>query len=80
MAPLLLAHGGSFRLDARVAEVLRSPAEQPFNRLFTIRFPSRERLDAFFSSPEYLAVRKRFFEPSVSAVTRLASFEVSEDP
>jgi uncharacterized protein (DUF1330 family) len=72
MTPLLEAHGGSFGLDLWVAEVLRSPDPKPFNRLFTIIFPSPERRDAFFSNPDYLAVRKAFFDPSVSTATRLA--------
>ncbi len=71
MTPLLEAHGGSFGLDLWVAEVLRSPGDKPFNRLFTIIFPSPERREAFFSKPEYLAIRKTLFEPSVSAVTEL---------
>lgn len=72
MLPLLEAHGGRFGLDLWVAEVLRAPPEQkPFNRMFTIIFPSQERREAFFSNPEYLAVRKQFFEPSVAATTNL---------
>ncbi|HEY0463994.1 MAG TPA: DUF1330 domain-containing protein, partial [Polyangiaceae bacterium] len=54
-----------------VAEVLRAPIPAPFNRLFTICFPSTERREAFFSNPEYLAIRKSLFEPSVSATTNL---------
>ncbi|HET7540415.1 MAG TPA: DUF1330 domain-containing protein [Polyangiaceae bacterium] len=72
MTPLLEAHGGSFGIDLWVAEVLRAPADQaPFNRMFTILFPSHERRQAFFSNPEYLAVRKALFEPSVAAATNL---------
>lgn len=75
MKPLLAAHGGSFGLDLWVAEVLLSPVAQPFNRVFSIRFPSQERRDAFFQNPEYLAIRKAFFEPSVSAVTELGRLQ-----
>jgi uncharacterized protein (DUF1330 family) len=72
MTPLLEVHGGRFGLDLWVGEVLRAPPDQkPFNRMFTIVFPSQERREAFFSNPEYLAVRKMFFEPSVAAVTNL---------
>jgi uncharacterized protein (DUF1330 family) len=71
MSPLLEAHGGSFGLDLWVGEVLRAPDSKPFNRVFTIVFPSPERREAFFSNPQYLAVRKALFEPSVSAVTEL---------
>jgi uncharacterized protein (DUF1330 family) len=75
MTPLLAAHGGSFGLDLWVGEVLRSPTSKPFNRIFTILFPSLERREAFFSNPDYKAVRKEFFEPSVSAVTELGRLE-----
>ena len=71
MTPLIEAHGGSFGLDLWVAEVLRAPVDEPFNRLFTLVFPSLERQRAFFSSSDYLAVRKALFEPSVSATTEL---------
>jgi uncharacterized protein (DUF1330 family) len=73
MAPILLAHGGSFGVDVRVSDVLR-PEGTPFNRLFTIRFPSKERHQAFFANPDYLDVRRRFFEPSVGAVHRLGAY------
>ncbi len=66
MTPLLTARGGSFGVDVRVAEVLQSPGSERFNRLFTIRFPSRDEHDAFFADPEYLEVRKRYFDPSVA--------------
>jgi len=75
MTPLLEACGGSFGLDVWVAEVLRSPTDKPFNRLFTIVFPSPEQRDAFFSNPEYLAIRQAWFEPSVAAVTELGRLE-----
>ena len=78
MTPLLQAHGGSFGVDVRVAEVLRSPQDKPFNRLFTMRFPSTEQLTAFFENPDYLAIRRQFLEPSVSATTRFAKYEVLE--
>ena len=71
MTPLLEAHGGSFGLDLWVAEVLRAPGDKPFNRLFTIIFPSAELRQAFFSNSEYLVVRKAFFDLSVSATTEL---------
>lgn len=70
MLPLLTARGGSFGLDVRVAEVLKSPGTQPFNRVFTIHFPSAAAHDAFFADPEYQAVRKRFFDPSVAPGSR----------
>jgi uncharacterized protein (DUF1330 family) len=69
MLPILARHEGEFMLDLWVSEVLKGPA--PFNRVFTIRFPSELMMDAFFSHPEYLAARAKFFTRSVSRVTEL---------
>jgi hypothetical protein len=55
-----------------------APEPKPINRLFTIRFPSLAQRDAFFTNPVYLAVRKRYFEPAVSAIQRLGRYEVLE--
>ena len=75
MTPLLETHGGSFGVDVWVREVLRSPAEEPINRLFTIQFATEERLEAFFSHPEYRAIRSRYFDPSVAYFAELGRFE-----
>jgi uncharacterized protein (DUF1330 family) len=80
MTPLLTAHGGSFGIDLWVGEVLRSPTEKPFNRVFSILFPSPEQRQAFFANAGYKAVRKAFFEPSVSAVTELGRLERPGSP
>jgi uncharacterized protein (DUF1330 family) len=79
MLPLLEAYGGRFIVDVHVAEVLRSPEPQPFNRLFSIRFPSVEKYDAFFANPDYLQVRKRYFEPSVKGRVALGRYHLSHD-
>jgi uncharacterized protein (DUF1330 family) len=76
MSPLLTASGGSFVVDVEVAQIFRAPEATPFNRLFTIRFPTRERLEAFFAAPEYLAIRQRLFDPSVSARVQLGKYDV----
>jgi uncharacterized protein (DUF1330 family) len=80
MTPVLEAHGGRFVLDVRVAEILRAPTATVFNRLFTIRFPSSRHRDAFFADPDYLAIRTRLFEPSVSAMVRLGDYAVVGSP
>lgn len=76
MTPLLHAHGGSFGVDVRVAEVLKSPEPGAFNRLFTIRFPTVAAHDSFFENAEYLAIRREWFEPSVGRVRRLGRYAV----
>ena len=75
MTPLLTARGGSFGVDLRVGEILKSPGAEPFNRLFTIRFPSLTAHDAFFADPAYVAVRERYFDPSVAYRVRLGTYE-----
>src|SRR5215510_8723219 len=70
MTPLLEAYGGRFVVDVRTSDVLRAPAPGAFNRLFTIRFPSRQNRDAFFADHDYAAIRTRLFEPSVSGSVR----------
>lgn len=76
MTPLLELHGGAFAVDVRVAEVLRAPDGKAFNRLFTLRFPSVAQLDAFFGHPDYLAIRRRLFEPSVTDTIRFGKYQV----
>lgn len=74
MTPILGTHGGRFRYDFRVSEVLHSESPEPINRVFVIAFPSAEAQRAFFSDPAYLAVRKRHFDPAVGSVTRIAAY------
>ena len=77
IVPLLEAHGARFILDVRVAEILRTPTPSAFNRLFVVRFPSAHQRDAFFAHRDYLAIRRRWFEPSVSGgVIRLGDYGV----
>jgi uncharacterized protein (DUF1330 family) len=75
MAPLLQAHGGGFRFDFTVDEVLRSASDHPINRVFAIYFADRQRMDAFFGHPEYRAIKARFFERSVAGTTILGAYD-----
>ena len=75
MAPLLAEHGGGFRYDFRVGEVLKSASEHPINRVFAIYFASREAKDRFFADPLYLAVKKKFFEASVGGTTIFGAYD-----
>lgn len=76
MSPILHEHGGQFVVDVKLASVMKIPKQGLVNRLFTIEFPSLERLEAFFCNPEYLTVRKRHFENSVGNVISLGKFQV----
>ncbi|WP_271274440.1 DUF1330 domain-containing protein [Aliamphritea hakodatensis] len=75
MTPVLHAHGGSFGYDCKVSEVLISETPEPFNRVFTIRFPDTETKDAFFSHPDYLQIKAEYFSRSVADVTMIADYQ-----
>ena len=75
MLPILTSMGGGFRYDIEVAQILKGEADHPINRLFIIYFPDRQTKESFFANPDYLAIRKKFFEPAVQGVTRIAEYE-----
>lgn len=75
MTPVLHRHGGRFGYDFVIARVLASETERSINRVFTIAFPDRATAERFFADPAYLEVRRTWFEPAVSAVTMIGSFE-----
>jgi uncharacterized protein (DUF1330 family) len=75
MTPLLHRQGGAFGYDFVVSDVLESEVKAQINRVFTITFPDAFVADHFFSDPEYLAVRKEFFEPAVGDVTVIGAYD-----
>lgn len=75
MMPILHRYGGGFGYDFRVSEVLRSETDAPINRVFTIHFPDEATKDAFFSNPEYLEIKQRHFQTSVTDITLVATYE-----
>lgn len=79
MIPIMKTYGGRFVVDVDVKQVRSAPNGAQFNRLFTIEFPDQEALTAFFNDDDYIAVRKEYFEPSVSNVSSLATYFLSPD-
>jgi uncharacterized protein (DUF1330 family) len=75
VATLLKEHGGEFGQDFEVARVLRTDAEHPVTRVFTLRFPDESAREAFFGDPECRAVREAHFEPAVAGATIFASWD-----
>ena len=75
MFPILQKHGGGFGYDFKIAEVLKSEVEKPINRVFTIYFKDEKATEDFFSNEEYLAIKKQFFDKSVSSVTEIAQYK-----
>ena len=77
MEPLLANYGGAFGYDFRVSEVLRSRTDAPINRVFTLEFPSRQDMEAFFADPAYVAVQQAHFHDAVSDRTLISLHEKS---
>lgn len=77
MFPILKSFGGAFGYDFRVSEVLLSKTEDKINRVFTIEFPSKQKMEAFFSFPDYLAVQNRHLKNSINSKTIIAMHETS---
>jgi uncharacterized protein (DUF1330 family) len=75
MLPILKAYGGEFGFDFKVSKVLKSKTQAPINRVFTLDFPSREKMDAFFTDSSYLEVRSKYFDNSVNSVTTISIHE-----
>ena len=75
IAPLLAAHGGAFRFDFKIAEVLKSSSDHPINRVFALQFADRERQEAFFANPEYRRIRATYFDRSVRGTTVIAEYD-----
>jgi uncharacterized protein (DUF1330 family) len=67
MTPLLNSVGGDFGFDFIVSKVLRSKTEDNINRVFTIDFPSKEIMDDFFNSADYVAIKNQYFDRSVKS-------------
>ncbi|MGK7875269.1 MAG: DUF1330 domain-containing protein [Xenococcaceae cyanobacterium] len=75
MMPILERHEGCFGYDFKVSEVLRTQVNSPINRVFTIYFASKKKMDDFFKNPEYLKVKEKYFENSVGDTTIISSYE-----
>ena len=78
MLPILERYGGRFEYDFTVGALLKSKADQPINRVFTISFPGREARTGFFSDEHYLEVRAKYFEPAVTHMVQIAEFESAD--
>ena len=77
MIPILKSFGGNFGFDFKVSEVLKSKSDNAINRVFTIDFPSKEVMDAFFSDQSYLEVKNQYFKNSVKSVTLISMHEAN---
>ncbi|MBT3586407.1 MAG: DUF1330 domain-containing protein [Halobacteriovoraceae bacterium] len=74
MTPILHSTGGSFGYDFKISEVLKSLTKNKINRVFTINFPSEEKMDSFFSDQKYLAIKEKFFVNAVASTTIISTY------
>jgi len=75
MKPILSTFGGRFGYDFTVSEVLISEGNSEINRVFTINFPSKRKMEDFFSNSEYIKVKNAYFEDSVGSRVIISSYE-----
>ncbi len=75
MMPILKSYGGGFGYDFRVAEVLKSKTDAQINRVFTIYFSNEDSMNLFFSNDEYLKIKQKYYEKSVTDTTIIAIYE-----
>jgi len=77
MTPILNEHGGYFRYDFRVSQMLQGDSQDPLNRVFVISFPDEITKDQFFGNESYKRVREKYFDRAVKSNCILASFKHS---
>ena len=75
MKPILEVYGGEFSYDFKVSEVFLSEVSSKINRVFTINFPDNEKMEKFFSNPEYIRAKKTYFEGSVGSTIIISRYE-----
>lgn len=75
MKPILSDYEGRFGYDFLVSDVLISESNTDINRVFTINFASKDKMEGFFSDHEYLIVKEMYFVKSVGSMTIISSYE-----
>ena len=75
MKPILRRYGGRFSSDFKISEVMLPESNKDVNRVFTIYFSDKKSKEQFFADPDYLKVKKHFFDSSVKSVTIISGYE-----
>ena len=75
MKPILANYEGYFSYDFKVSDVLISQGNTDINRVFTINFSSKNKMDCFFADPQYLEAKEKHFVESVGSTTIISSYE-----
>jgi len=74
MTPILHSYGGKFGYDFKVSEMLMSETSNVINRVFTIQFSDKEKMEAFFLDTDYKSVKEKYFEKSVESTTIISGY------
>ena len=74
MKPILHTYDGQFGFDFIVSEVLISETNNEINRVFTIRFLNKNKMEAFFKVEDYKKVKEKYFTNSVESTTIISSY------
>lgn len=69
MIPLLHNIGGKFKYDFSIKETLINHSENEINRVFIISFPNLKSKEEFFSNPDYVLIKEKYFNSSVLSTT-----------
>ena len=75
MKPILSEYEGRFGYDFKVSDVLISEGNTDINRVFTINFSSKNKMEGFFFDSKYLVVKETYFLESVGSATIISSYE-----
>jgi len=75
MKPILSDFEGHFGYDFKVSEVLIPADNSDINRVFTINFSSKKKMENFFIDPLYLIAKEKYFIDSVGSTTIISSYE-----
>ena len=75
MKPILSEYEGRFCYDFKVSDTLISEHDGEINRVFIINFSCQNKMQAFFSNPEYLAIKEKYFVVSVDNMSVISSYE-----
>ena len=75
MKPILANYEGQFGYDFIVSDVLISESNTDINRVFTLNFSSKNKMETFFLDSNYLVIKETYFVGSVGRTTIISSYE-----
>jgi hypothetical protein len=75
MKPILSIYEGDFGYDFKVSDVLVSEEDMNINRVFTLNFSCKSKMENFFSNSMYLAIKEKYFFESVASTAIISSYE-----